>query len=145
MGRLSRFVALLVHWTGLKLFSQSFRQRSTHHDALAIGRHHQEFLFFVCWRHLLVHAKVIDIVRHVPIHAFRRTYTHRRPQPRTKRLHGLPERVVDYRDGDAIVLVPGTDGTPQERVIQTGVSNGLTVEITEGLREGDLVLERPNP
>jgi len=54
----------------------------------------------------------------------------------------LPERVVDYRAGRAFVLVPGPDDEPVEREIECGVSDSLTVEITGGLDEGDLVLER---
>ena len=54
----------------------------------------------------------------------------------------LPERVIEYRDGRAFVLVPGTDGEPAEREITTGVSDGLTVAIVSGLEAGEPVLER---
>lgn len=54
----------------------------------------------------------------------------------------LPERVVDYRDGKAVVLVrDGSEGMV-EREIAVGLSDGLTVEILEGLTEGDDVLEQ---
>jgi len=53
----------------------------------------------------------------------------------------LPERVVSFQDGKATVRVPGPDGKPVEKEIQTGLSDGLTVEVREGLAEKDLVLE----
>jgi len=57
----------------------------------------------------------------------------------------VPERVVDLRDGAAFVLVPGDSNgaaDPEERRVETGLSDGLTIEITAGLAEGDEVLER---
>lgn len=56
----------------------------------------------------------------------------------------LPERVVKFVDGEAKVRIPGKDGKPVERVIKTGLSDGLTIEVKEGLQEKDLVLE-PDP
>jgi len=57
----------------------------------------------------------------------------------------LPERVVEFREDGAFVLIPGAGSEPEERAIQTGLSDGLIVEVTEGLQEGDTVLERTNP
>jgi len=57
----------------------------------------------------------------------------------------LPERLVEYREGGTFVLIPGSGSAPRERTIRTGLSDGLTVEITEGLKEGDTVFERTNP
>ena len=54
----------------------------------------------------------------------------------------LPERVVDYRGAKAFVLVSDGRGGTTEREISAGLSDGLTVEILEGLNEGDEVLER---
>jgi len=54
----------------------------------------------------------------------------------------LPERVVDYRAEGAYVLVSDSEGTGTERAVETGLSDGLTVEIVSGLAEGDEVLER---
>lgn len=56
----------------------------------------------------------------------------------------LPERLVKYRGSDAVVRVPGKDGKPIEKTIQTGLSDGLNVEVKEGLAIGDPVLE-PDP
>ncbi len=54
----------------------------------------------------------------------------------------LSERVVDYREGSAFVRVDDGRGGDLEREVQTGLSDGLNVEITGGLAEGDVVLER---
>lgn len=55
----------------------------------------------------------------------------------------LPERVVKYENGKATVRVPGADGKPAVRDITTGLSDGLTVEIKEGLDLDQEVLEPP--
>jgi HlyD family secretion protein len=54
----------------------------------------------------------------------------------------VPERLVEYREGGTFVSITGPGSEPAERAIQTGLSDGLTVEVTAGLEEGDLVLER---
>jgi HlyD family secretion protein len=53
----------------------------------------------------------------------------------------LPERVVRYQDGAASVRIPAEGEEAECRTIKTGLSDGLMVEVTEGLTEGDLVLE----
>ena len=56
----------------------------------------------------------------------------------------LPERLVTFEDGKATVEVPGAgDAPPAMKEIKTGLSDGLSVEIVEGLKEKDLVVERP--
>jgi HlyD family secretion protein len=56
----------------------------------------------------------------------------------------LPERLVTFKDGKATVEVPGLgDAPPVVKEVKTGLSDGLTVEIAEGLQEKDLVVERP--
>lgn len=56
----------------------------------------------------------------------------------------IPERLVTYRSGPeglgAFVRVLAEDGTSKEIPIQTGVSDGLVVEVTDGLGVGDEVL-----
>ena len=54
----------------------------------------------------------------------------------------LPERVVRFHEGEAFVQLPATSGARQEHEIQTGLSDGLTVEVVAGLTEGQEVLER---
>jgi HlyD family secretion protein len=53
----------------------------------------------------------------------------------------VPERCVKYEGTDATVRLPGKDGKPTEKKITTGLSDGLTVEVKDGLAAGDKVLE----
>ncbi len=53
----------------------------------------------------------------------------------------LPERLVKYADGKATVRVQGVGGKPEERSIETGLSDGLSVEVKSGLTQTDSVLE----
>jgi HlyD family secretion protein len=56
----------------------------------------------------------------------------------------IPERLVAFADGKATVEVPGAAGQPpQKREIKVGLSDGMNVEVAEGLQEKDLVVERP--
>lgn len=62
----------------------------------------------------------------------------------------LPERLVLFEGGKRFVEVP--EGTEKELVrggktrkveVQTGLSDGLNIEIVSGLKEGEKVVERP--
>ena len=57
----------------------------------------------------------------------------------------LPERLVTFADGKATVEVPAATekGEPTKKEIKTGLSDGMNVEVAEGLKEKDLVVERP--
>jgi HlyD family secretion protein len=56
----------------------------------------------------------------------------------------VPERLVTFADGKATVEVPGPgDGDPVKKPIETGLSDGISVEVAGGLQEKDLVVERP--
>jgi len=57
----------------------------------------------------------------------------------------LPERLVTFSDGKASVELPGKGETdpPVKKEIKTGLSDGMTVEVAEGLAEHELVIERP--
>jgi len=59
----------------------------------------------------------------------------------------LPERLVTFEDGGkkAFVELPQSDpkATPKKVEIRTGISDGLNIEITSGLKKGDKVVERP--
>jgi HlyD family secretion protein len=58
----------------------------------------------------------------------------------------LPERVIRFDGDSASVTVQLPGGGTEQRVIQTGVSDALSIEVVSGLREGELVLERgPGP
>jgi HlyD family secretion protein len=57
----------------------------------------------------------------------------------------IPERLVTFQDGKASVELPGKGekDPPVKKEIKTGLSDGMTVEVAEGLAEKDLVIERP--
>ena len=56
----------------------------------------------------------------------------------------LPERLVTFTDGKASVEVPGAGETePVKKEIKVGLSDGINVEILEGLKQKDNVVERP--
>ena len=56
----------------------------------------------------------------------------------------VPERLVAFADGKATVEVPGAgDAPPVKKEITVGLSDGMSIEVVEGLAEKDLVVERP--
>jgi HlyD family secretion protein len=55
----------------------------------------------------------------------------------------IPERVVSFSGDSSFVDVPGPDGGRVRRLIQTGLSDALNIEVRAGLKEGDRVLEKP--
>jgi len=56
----------------------------------------------------------------------------------------IPERLVAFNDGEASVEIPGgPDEEPTKQIIEVGLSDGINIEVVEGLNEGDLVVERP--
>jgi HlyD family secretion protein len=56
----------------------------------------------------------------------------------------IPERLVTFTDGKASVEVPGPgDSEPVKKPIKVGLSDGMIVEVADGLHEKDLVVERP--
>ncbi|HEU0079932.1 MAG TPA: efflux RND transporter periplasmic adaptor subunit [Longimicrobiaceae bacterium] len=59
-----------------------------------------------------------------------------------KQVLTVPERVVTFAGDTAWVSVQTTAG-PQKRVIRTGLSDALRVEVVSGLRQGEKVLEKP--
>jgi HlyD family secretion protein len=54
----------------------------------------------------------------------------------------IPERLVLFEDGKKLVEVPDGDATKKVEV-RTGLSDGLNIEVLDGLKEGDKVVERP--
>lgn len=55
----------------------------------------------------------------------------------------IPERIVTMRDDSAFVEIPGAEpGSRVEKEIELGLSDAITVEVKEGLEEGEQVLER---
>jgi HlyD family secretion protein len=55
----------------------------------------------------------------------------------------VPERVVDFRGDSAFVLVQDSMGNKDRRVVETGLSDGITIEITKGVTEGESIAEKP--
>jgi HlyD family secretion protein len=59
----------------------------------------------------------------------------------------LPERLVIFENGKRFVEIPESAGGEAEKTkkveIQTGLSDGLNIEILSGVKEGDKVVERP--
>lgn len=56
----------------------------------------------------------------------------------------VPERVVTFEKGDsAWVMVRKADGTAEKRLIRTGLSDAIQVEVVSGLKEGEVVQEKP--
>lgn len=57
----------------------------------------------------------------------------------------LPERLVTFEGEKAFVEVPPAkpEGQPEKREIKVGLSDGLSIEVREGLQEGDQVIQRP--
>lgn len=54
----------------------------------------------------------------------------------------LPERLVLFENGRKFVEVMG-DEVVEKREVQTGLSDGLNIEIVEGLSENESIVERP--
>ncbi len=55
----------------------------------------------------------------------------------------IPERVVTFRNDSAFVKISAGPGKEEERLIKTGLSDAIKIEVLEGLSEGDEVLEKP--
>jgi HlyD family secretion protein len=54
----------------------------------------------------------------------------------------LPERLVLFENGKKFVEVKKGE-VVEKKEVQTGLSDGLNIEITQGLAEGEMVVERP--
>jgi HlyD family secretion protein len=54
----------------------------------------------------------------------------------------IPERVIEFKDGKPLVDVLTADAGIETRTIQVGLSDGLMIEVVDGLREGETILER---
>ncbi|MEJ2053384.1 MAG: efflux RND transporter periplasmic adaptor subunit [Calditrichaceae bacterium] len=54
----------------------------------------------------------------------------------------IPERVVTFRNDSAFVKIPKGQVGSEEHYIKTGLSDAILIEVTEGLSEGEEVLEK---
>ncbi len=55
----------------------------------------------------------------------------------------IPERVVTFRHDSAFVNVLSATQEETEKSIKTGLSDAISIEVISGLKEGDVVLEKP--
>jgi HlyD family secretion protein len=55
----------------------------------------------------------------------------------------VPERLVHFDPDSSYVEMQTESGEVMSRRVETGLSDGLNVEITSGLDEGDKIIERP--
>ncbi len=55
----------------------------------------------------------------------------------------IPERTVTFRNDSAFVKVALGPGKDEERLIKTGLSDAINVEVVSGLKLGDEVVEKP--
>ena len=55
----------------------------------------------------------------------------------------IPERVVTFRNDSSFVKVALGPNTDREKLIKTGLSDAINIEVVSGLKEGDEVLEKP--
>jgi HlyD family secretion protein len=55
----------------------------------------------------------------------------------------VPERLVEFKDGKTYVEVETGPGVIDKKEVKLGLSDGLNVELVEGLAEGAQIVERP--
>ncbi len=55
----------------------------------------------------------------------------------------VPERAVTFRNDSAFVMVATGPEKNEERLIKTGLSDAINIEVISGLKEGDEVEEKP--
>ena len=55
----------------------------------------------------------------------------------------IPERLIQTKDSLQYVEIQDSTGTISERDVVTGLSDGINIEIAEGIEIGELVVERP--
>lgn len=55
----------------------------------------------------------------------------------------IPERLVEFRGDSVFVEIRNSNGEIIKKPIQTGLSDGINIEVKEGLVEGNEVIERP--
>ena len=55
----------------------------------------------------------------------------------------LPERVITFRNDSAFVKIPVSQNKDREKLIKTGLSDAINIEVVSGLKEGEEVFEKP--
>jgi len=55
----------------------------------------------------------------------------------------IPERLISFKGDTAHVDVLLADGNQEDRIIKTGLSDAMNIEVKNGLKKGDKVVEKP--
>ncbi|UCD16497.1 MAG: efflux RND transporter periplasmic adaptor subunit, partial [Candidatus Zixiibacteriota bacterium] len=55
----------------------------------------------------------------------------------------IPERLIEFLNDTAYVETQDSLGIISKVAIETGLSDGINIEVASGLSEGDMVIERP--
>jgi HlyD family secretion protein len=55
----------------------------------------------------------------------------------------IPERLIEFANDSAFIEIQDSLGGITKLPIETGLSDGIRIEVTEGVAEGDLLVERP--
>lgn len=55
----------------------------------------------------------------------------------------IPERLVEFKEGKTFIEIKNAKSEIEKKEVKIGLSDGISVEILEGLKEGDKVVERP--
>lgn len=55
----------------------------------------------------------------------------------------IPERVITFSNDSAFVMLAAGTKKEEKRLIKTGLSDAINIEVVSGLMEGDFVLEKP--
>ena len=56
----------------------------------------------------------------------------------------IPERLVAFSDGKSTVEIPPAgEGDPVKKEIKVGLSDGMNIEVADGLQQKQQVVERP--
>jgi len=55
----------------------------------------------------------------------------------------IPERLIEFKEDSTFVETQDSLGIIDTIPIETGLSDGINIEVVSGLSEGDLLIERP--
>jgi len=55
----------------------------------------------------------------------------------------VPERLITFVNDSSFVEIQDSLGTITRKPIETGLSDGINIEVTDGLKEGQMLVERP--
>lgn len=55
----------------------------------------------------------------------------------------IPERLVEFKEDKTYVEIKNKEGGIEKKEVKIGLNDGINVEIVEGLKEGEEIVERP--